>query len=119
VRPRPIAGVSQEVQVSAQGGSEPLWGPDGRELFYKGGSEGRVELVRVQLRTAPELEVVSSEALFAMDEIAGSAPHGNYDISPDGKTFVMVRRSPATRIIVLQNLPGLVGRLREASPATR
>jgi serine/threonine-protein kinase len=116
---RPLAASGEEVQVSAQGGSEPVWGPDGRELFYKGSSAGRVELVRVELRTTPELEVVSRQALFTIDDIAGSAPHGNYDISPDGTTFVMVRRSPATRIIVLQNLPGLVARLREASPAAR
>jgi hypothetical protein len=116
---RSLAGPGGETQVSARGGSEPVWGPDGRELFYRGGSADRLELVRVQLRTTPELEVVSREPLFAIGEIAGSAPHGNYDISPDGTTFVMVRRSPATRIIVLQNLPGLVGRLREASPAAR
>jgi Tol biopolymer transport system component len=116
---RSLAGPGGETQVSARGGSEPVWGPDGRELFYRGGSADRLELVRVQLRTTPELEVVSREPLFTIGEIAGSAPHGNYDISPDGTTFVMVRRSPATRIIVLQNLPGLVGRLREASPAAR
>jgi serine/threonine-protein kinase len=116
---RPLAGSGEELQVSAEGGSEPVWGPDGRELFYRGTAAGRVELVRVQLRTTPELEVVSRQALFTIDDIAGSAPHGNYDISPDGTTFVMVRRSPATRIIVLQNLPGLVARLREASPAAR
>jgi Tol biopolymer transport system component len=116
---RSMAGPGEEVQVSAHGGSEPLWGPEGRELFYKGGSARGAELVRVELRTAPELEVVSRQALFPIGEIAGSAPHGNYDISPDGKTFVMVRRSPATRIIVLQNLPALVARLREASPGAR
>jgi hypothetical protein len=116
---RSLAGPGQEVQVSAQGGSEPVWGPDGRDLFYRGTSAGRVELVRVQLRITPELEVVSREGLFTIDDIAASAPHGNYDISPDGTTFVMVRRSPATRIIVLQNLAGLVARLREASPAAR
>jgi predicted DNA-binding protein (MmcQ/YjbR family) len=36
-------------------------------------------------------------------------------VSPDGKTFAMVKRSPATRIVVLQNLPELVRKLREAS----
>jgi hypothetical protein len=41
----------------------------------------------------------------------GTNPHVNYDISPDGKTFVMVRRSPATRIMVIQNLPALVQHL--------
>ncbi|HXW04678.1 MAG TPA: hypothetical protein VD833_05560 [Vicinamibacterales bacterium] len=37
-------------------------------------------------------------------------PHTNYDISPDGQTFVFVRRNPASRIVILQNLPALVRR---------
>jgi hypothetical protein len=31
----------------------------------------------------------------------------------------MVRRSPATRIVVIQNLPGLVSRLRGAAGESR
>ncbi len=50
--------------------------------------------------------------LFPILDIVGTAPHANYDISPDGKTFVMVRRSPAARIVVIQNLPALVRRLQ-------
>ena len=34
------------------------------------------------------------------------------ELSPDGKAFVMVRRTPATRIMVIQNLPALVSRLQ-------
>ena len=37
-------------------------------------------------------------------------PHLNYDVSPDGKTFVMVRRTPASRIMVVQNLAELMKR---------
>jgi hypothetical protein len=33
-------------------------------------------------------------------------------VSPDGRTFVMVRNNPATRIMVIQNLPALVAKLR-------
>jgi hypothetical protein len=44
----------------------------------------------------------------------GTAPHANYDISPDGEHFVMVRRSPSTRIMIIQNLPALVERLQGA-----
>jgi hypothetical protein len=43
----------------------------------------------------------------------------DYDVSPDGRTFAMVRRSPATRIMVIQNLPGLVRRLRGATGESR
>jgi hypothetical protein len=112
---RALAGTGEEVQVSQQGGSEPVWGPDGHELFYRAAVGDRVELVLAELRTAPELEVISRRQMFSIDEIVGTSPHANYDIAPDGKTFAMVRRSPATRIIVLQNLPALVRNLREAS----
>jgi eukaryotic-like serine/threonine-protein kinase len=114
---RPLAATGEEIQVSQQGGSEPVWGPNGRELFYRGTTGSRLELMVAELRLAPELEVVSVRALFPIDEIAGTTPHANFDISPDGKTFAMVRRSPATGIVVLQNLPELVHHLREASPA--
>ena len=47
--------------------------------------------------------------------VAG-APHSNYDISPDGRTFAMVRQNPATRIIVLQNMPALFRQLERGRP---
>jgi Tol biopolymer transport system component len=112
---RPLAGGGEELQVSQQGGNEPVWGPNGRELFYRATNGNRVELAVAELRTAPELAVVSRRTLFSLEEILGTAPHANYDVSPDGKTFAMVKRSPATRIVVLQNLPELVRKLREAS----
>ena len=104
-----------EVQVSQDGGNEPVWAPDGRELYYRGNVEGRIKMMAAAIRTAPELEVVSRTQLFPMDDIVGATPHANFAISPDGKTFAMVRRAPANRIIVLQNLPELVRRIRDAS----
>jgi hypothetical protein len=47
-----------------------------------------------------------------VDEYDAAQPHANYDITPDGRTFVMVRRSPATHLIVIQSLLELVRRLR-------
>ena len=44
--------------------------------------------------------------------MATATPHANYDVSPDGKTFVMVRNNPSTRIMVIQNLPALVAKER-------
>ncbi len=104
-----------EVQVSQNGGNEPVWSPDGRDLYYRGNVEGRIKMIEAAIRTTPELEVVSRTQLFPMDDIVGATPHANYAISPDGKTFALVRRAPANRIIVLQNLPELVRRIRDAS----
>jgi hypothetical protein len=61
---------------------------------------------------AAAFAVESRQSLFSIMDIVTANPHANYDISPDGKTFVMVRRTPATRIMVIQNLPALVRRLQ-------
>ncbi|HEY8256415.1 MAG TPA: protein kinase [Gemmatimonadales bacterium] len=116
---RRLSGVGEEIQVSQQGGTEPLWAPGGHELFYRATAGDHLQLMAAELRLTPEPEVESRRMLFSLDDVVGSQPHSNYDISPDGKTFVMIRRSPATRIVVLQNLPELVRHLREANSATQ
>ena len=116
---RPFGGEGDEVQVSLTGGSEPVWGPDGRELFYRDLGEGAPSLTAAAVRTRPQFEVTSRRALFPVGDIVGASPHANYDISPDGRTFAMVRRSPGTRIMVIQNLPELVRRLRGGAERTR
>ena len=116
---RPFSGDGDQLQVSQSGGSEPVWGPDGRELFYRSQAEGEPELMMAAVRTEPHFSVTSRRSLFPVGDIVASAPHANYDLSPDGRTFVMVRRSPATRIMVIQNLPGLVRRLRGTAEGGR
>ena len=76
-------------------------------------------LVAAGIRTSPTLAVTGRKRLFSVGDIVGTNPHANYDVSPDGKTFVMVRRSPAARIMVIQNLPALVRRLQGEGSASR
>jgi Tol biopolymer transport system component len=109
---RDLAGERDQVLVSANGGNEPVWSPDGRELFYRETQQEDPHLVAAGISTSPALTVTGRKRLFPIGDIAGTSPHANYDISPDGKTFVMVRRSPAARVMVIQNLPALVRRLR-------
>ena len=117
---RPLGTEGEQVQVSIAGGSEPLWGPDGRELFYRSpGEREPPQLMAATVRTTPQFAVTSRRALFSVTDIDGSNPHTGYDVSPDGRTFAMVRRSPATRIMVIQNLPELVRRLRGATGESR
>jgi serine/threonine-protein kinase len=112
---RRLDGDGDVVQVSLAGGNEPVWSRDGRTLFYRGqSSAGQVEMFEAVLRLVSEPSVVSRRALFSTEDFIGTQPHANYDVMPDGRGFVMVRRSPATRIMVIQNLPALVERLRGA-----
>jgi hypothetical protein len=113
---RRLDGTGEQVQISLAGGAEPVWGPNGRELFYRASNGSGVDLVMATLQTSPTLQVTSRQPLFAVSDIGTATPHANYDISPDGKTFVMVRLNPASRIMVIQNLPGLVAKLRGNTP---
>jgi serine/threonine-protein kinase len=116
---RPYPGQGDQVQVSLTGGNEPLWSPDGRELFFRGSENGEPTLIAAEVRTAPDFAVTTRRPLFSVADYVGTIPHTNYAISPDGKTFAMVRRNPATRIMIIQNLPGLVHELQGSSKRTQ
>jgi serine/threonine-protein kinase len=109
---RDLAGERDQVVVSLDGGNEPVWSHDGRELYYRETKQNDPYLVAAGIATAPALAVTHRSRLFPVTDMVTTNPHANYDISPDGKTFVMVRRSPSARIVVLQNLPALVRRIQ-------
>ena len=109
---RDLAGKQDQVLVSVDGGNEAKWSPDGRELYYRETKPEAPYLIAATIATTPALAVTGRKRLFPISDIVGTAPHANYDISPDGKTFVVVRNSPAARIVVIQNLPALVRRMR-------
>jgi Tol biopolymer transport system component len=107
---RPWNSEGDEVRVSRQGASEPLWGPDGKELFYRGTNGVYPVLVAADVDATSGITFGPRRSLFPIGDIAASSFQANYDISPDGRTFVMVRLAPSGTITVLQNLPGLVER---------
>jgi serine/threonine-protein kinase len=81
-----MRGGSGRYQVSAGGGVEPVWSPDGTELFYRGGDA----LLSARLATTPEFTVLRRDTLFAMN--ARFYPtEASYDVTPDGKHFVFAR----------------------------
>ncbi len=107
---RPLSGTGSQVQVSLDGGNEPVWGPNGKELFYRRAAGMQVDLVAATVQTAPEFRVLERKTLFPATEFDPAQPHSNYDISPDGKSFAMVRRNPSSHLVVIQNLPELMRR---------
>ncbi len=116
---RPLGRDGDLVQVSRGGGTEPLWSRDGRELFYRGMVDDQPQLIATSVRTAPSFSVTARRPLFPVADMVTATPHRNYDITPDGRSFVMVQRSPGTRIMIIQNLPALVARLRGGAGESR
>jgi eukaryotic-like serine/threonine-protein kinase len=80
-----------DVMVSTDGGTEPVWSPDGRELFFRRGVELRAVAIDPDNgRTGP------TTVVFVQPYELSPAETGrpNYDVLPDGSAFVMVRSEP-------------------------
>jgi hypothetical protein len=90
--------------VSSGGGSEPIWSRDGRELFYRVPGY----LMSARLSEGPRPTIESRDTLFA--DVFLTAPNSvNYDVFPDGRSFLMLRRdsgvstSASSSIVVITN----------------
>jgi serine/threonine-protein kinase len=82
-------------QVSTKGGSSPLWAPNGRELYYFAEDDNSVTAVAVE--TGPAFSMGTPRRLFSrLPYLGGGATPGTpWDIHPDGKRFLMLKRPEA------------------------
>ena len=76
--------------VSTAGGTEPLWSPNGRELFYREGNT----LMVVAVTNGGAFSVGIPEALFGGTYTRNAWSIRDYDILPDGQQFVMIQNDP-------------------------
>jgi serine/threonine-protein kinase len=93
----PYPGPGGRFQISTDGGGLPRWPVDGRELFYRNGDK----LMGVEIRTEPSFRAGKPAVLF-------QGRYGNgYDVSPDGKRFLMVKppggQAPTDQVNVVLN----------------
>jgi Tol biopolymer transport system component len=80
----PYPGPGGKSQVSTDGGTQPRWNRNGRELFFRNGAK----LVAVDVETGATFHVGAAHVLF---EKASS----DYDVAPDGKRFLMLKPTAA------------------------
>ena len=91
-------------QISRDGGEQPLWAPNGRELFYVAPAG---QLIAVPVQSGDDIA-------FGNPKIAITGPYWTrtlragreYDISPDGERFLMIKESAggdSTEFILVQN----------------
>ena len=88
------------VPVSLQGGSEPLWAHNGRELFYRSGDT----LMVAAVTPAPTFTVTGRRRLFTGSFLSGGS-FREYDVAPGDQHFVLVSGGAATSSLIgLQNV---------------
>jgi Tol biopolymer transport system component len=101
------------VRISTEGGGEPAWSPDGKELFYRVGDR----LMGVRVETSPTFTAAVPRVLLTGSYVAGGgldAPR-LYDVSPDGKRFLFIKpveknEEPITRLELVVNWPAALAK---------
>ena len=88
---RPFPGPGGTKQVSVDGGDQPLWSRDGRELYFRDGTS----LIAATMINGT---VQSRKVLFADAYQQSNAT--NYDVLPDGR-FIMLKGSADLRVVTV------------------
>ncbi len=84
---QPYPGPGGKQVVSIDGGSEPVWSADGRELFHRRGNE----MLVVDMELEPNLRPGKPKTLFEGPyRLSPANGPQNFGVSPDGRRFVMV-----------------------------
>ncbi|MEO5896436.1 MAG: hypothetical protein ABIS06_12105 [Vicinamibacterales bacterium] len=100
----PFPGPGARVAVSANGGENPLWSSDGRELFYISRDE---KTMVVSITPGTTLSVSAPRVLYEGRYRPGSNAVTPFDISLDGRRFLRVQQvqpdRPVTRIDIVLN----------------
>jgi eukaryotic-like serine/threonine-protein kinase len=112
--PNPAGGLQQ---VSIGGGMRPAWSRDGRELFFL---DGEQRLTAVDVETGgPTFKYGNQKTILNTRYFGGGRLFGRtYDISPDGRRFLMVKelttttmKSPADIVVVVNWIQELKQRM--------
>ncbi len=96
---RPFPGAGGRMQVSSGGGGEPIWSRSGHMLYYRQGQT----VMGTSVTTGTSFAIGDRKIVLTGDYMSNPS-HPNYDITPDGKQFLMLRRTgDEVRTIVVHN----------------
>jgi len=104
--------------ISSEGGMSPMWARDGRELFYW--NIDFTTLMKTDISLGQNLSAGTPKLLFEF-AAAASAMVRNYDITPDGRRFLIREKKdivlpPVTELNLVRNW---FEELKRLSPAAK
>jgi Tol biopolymer transport system component len=107
---RAFPGGSGKWQISSEGGSQPLWARNGKQLFYLWSAEGTpgTQVWSVDVQTGSGFSASKPRLLFDQPGYVMGHPIRGWDISADGDRFLMVKLEerkpqPLTEMVLVQN----------------
>jgi serine/threonine-protein kinase len=77
---------SSKIQISVDGGSEPIWARDGRRLYYRAGSV----LMAAQVSLAPTFGLLARDTILADAAFAAAGILADYDVAVDGQRVLAI-----------------------------
>ncbi len=100
---QPFPALDSKSQISTTGGTSPVWGPEGRELFYRNGEAMLVVPIATEGGLAPGIPEVLFEARY-LGSVPGEVGR-HYDLAPAGERFLMIKPAAdtPTQIIFVEN----------------
>jgi len=84
---QPYPGPGGKYLISSEGGNEPVWNRNGRELFYRSGDK----MMAVDVTTQPRFSVGKPKILFEGRYVPSVGTIPDYDVAADGQRFLMIK----------------------------
>jgi serine/threonine-protein kinase len=101
---RPFPGPGGRTQVSAGGAQNPVWAPNGREIFYLAGDNSWTVAT---VQTDPEFAVQSRDRFASAEGFHTDVFTPHFDVSPNDQHLLAIRTGPSSgaggRTVVVLN----------------
>jgi hypothetical protein len=118
---QPWPGPGPKIQISSEGGTDPIFSRDGRELFYRNGDKMMVVTVSLAggFQAGKPRLIWEGQYSHGMSSSCGmpGTTSANYDLTADGQRFLMVKDldqdAVSTRIVVVLNFAEELKRLAQ------
>ena len=116
---RPFPGPGGRIKISSDGGAEPAWSADNKELFYRSGDR----LMAVRIETTPVFAAEAARVVLTDRYARGGREDSprEYEVSRDGKRFLFMkpeeaRKQPITQLQLIANWPALLAHASADKP---